>query len=181
MSIGRWRTIWNIYASSASLPRARHGSYTSLSVVSLRGVSMKARQQSQHVIISRITAGLMTIALAGLLVACGLPRLGVHQGTLIGDVIAGPTCPVERTDQPCPPALVPNREVRFLDSAGAVVATTITDARGHFAVSLVPGAYVVQVAIVPGQIGMSQVTPGNVTVADGKSIYIKIELDTGIR
>ena len=45
------------------------------------------------------------------------------QGTLAGDVVAGPTCPVERAEDPCPPKAVPNREVQILGPNNAVAAT----------------------------------------------------------
>ena len=49
------------------------------------------------------------------------------QGTLAGDVVAGPTCPVERAEDPCPPKAVPNREVEILGANNAVVTTAMTD------------------------------------------------------
>lgn len=133
-------------------------------------------------IIPQTAALLLVIVIAGMLAGCGLSGPGAARGILTGDVVAGPTCPVERVEGPnCAPAPVPNREIQILDANGVVAATTKTDASGHFSVSLPPGAYVLHVAIVRGQIGVSQVTPGNVTVVEGKSVSIKIELDTGIR
>jgi hypothetical protein len=122
------------------------------------------------------------LALSVALAACGSGGgITVASGTLTGDVVAGPTCPVEQAENPCPPKAVANREVKILAKSGQVVATTTTDAQGHFSVALAPGEYVVAVAIVSGQVGMRQTTPGDVTVASGQSAYIKIELDTGIR
>jgi hypothetical protein len=51
------------------------------------------------------------------------------QGTLAGDVVAGPTCPVERAEDPCQPKAVPNREVQILGANSAVVATAMTDGK----------------------------------------------------
>jgi hypothetical protein len=76
---------------------------------------------------------------------------------------------------------VPNREVQILTTSGTVAATTTTDSHGHFSLTIAPGAYVVQVAIVRGQIGMRQTTPGNVSVVSGQTTTITIMLDTGIR
>lgn len=137
--------------------------------------------RNSRFIIPRTAALLVVMVIGGMLVGCGLSGPGAANGTLTGDVVAGPTCPVERVGQSCPPKPVPNREIQILDASGAVAATTKTDASGHFSVSIAPGAYVAHVSIVRGGIGASQVTPGNVTVAEGKSTYIKIELDTGIR
>jgi hypothetical protein len=123
------------------------------------------------------------VALGAALAACGGDggSIIIVSGTLSGDVVAGPTCPVEQIDNPCPPKAVPNREVQILTKSGAVAAKTTTDAQGHFSVSLAPGDYVVAVTVVAGQVGMRQTTPGDVSVASGQSSYIKIELDTGIR
>jgi hypothetical protein len=115
------------------------------------------------------------------LAACGVSGPGGANGTLTGDVVAGPTCPVQKAGTTCQPKPVANRDVKILDSSGKVVATTKTDASGHFSVALAPGAYVIQVAIVAGQPGMRQTTPGNVTVTTGQTVNVKIELDTGIR
>jgi hypothetical protein len=122
------------------------------------------------------------LAVGAALAACGSGGgATIVPGTLTGDVVAGPTCPVEQVNNPCPPKIIADREVKILTTSGQVAATATTDAQGHFSVSLPPGAYVVQVTIVPGQVGMRQTTPGDVNVASGQSSYIKIELDTGIR
>ncbi|HEY7982755.1 MAG TPA: carboxypeptidase regulatory-like domain-containing protein [Ktedonobacterales bacterium] len=122
------------------------------------------------------------LALCAALAACGSGGgATIAPGTLTGDVVANPTCPVEQINNPCPPKIVSDRAVRILTTSGTVAATTTTDAQGHFSVSLAPGAYVVKVTIVAGQVGIRQTTPGDVTVASGQSSYIKIEMDTGIR
>jgi hypothetical protein len=108
------------------------------------------------------------------------PVSGPH-GTLSVDVVAGPTCPVEQAENPCPPVRVAERPVTIVTPAGAVVATATTDAQGHFSIVLTPGAYVIQVAIVPGAPGLRQDSPGNVTVVDGQTTSVQIMLDTGIR
>jgi hypothetical protein len=103
------------------------------------------------------------------------------QGTLAGDVVAGPTCPVERAEDPCPPKAVPNREVEILGANNAVVATTTTDSKGHFSVALAPGAYTVTVPIKQGLIGMRQMSDVKANVITGQVTTVKIMLDTGIR
>ena len=130
-----------------------------------------------------LTAALvMLLALA----ACGVsgPSGGgssAGQGTLVGDVSAGPTCPVQSTDHPCPPKPVANARVTIETPSGsAVVATATTDAQGHFSVSLPPGDY--RVRIEPGNGGLPrQDQPTNVTIHAGETTSVKIELDTGIR
>lgn len=124
----------------------------------------------------------LILVLAALLTACGTTsHPATATGTLIGDVVAGPTCPVEQVGNPCPPRPVAGREVAIVDAEGHVVATTTTDERGHFSLTLSPGAYTVRVAIVPGEVGMRQVTPGQVTIATGETVNVTIVLDTGIR
>jgi hypothetical protein len=103
------------------------------------------------------------------------------QGTLAGDVVAGPTCPVERAEDPCPPKAVPNREVQILGANNAIVATTMTDSKGHFSVAVAPGTYTVILPIKPGQIGMRQISDVKVSVVAGQIATVKIMLDTGIR
>jgi Carboxypeptidase regulatory-like domain len=103
------------------------------------------------------------------------------QGTLAGDVVAGPTCPVERAEDPCPPKAVPNREIDILGANNAVVATTTTDSKGHFSVALAPGTYVVTVPIKQGLIGMRQMSDVKANITAGQVTTVKVELDTGIR
>lgn len=148
-------------------------------VLMFRGITVKA--PNMRFFKAQGASLLAVIIIGSLLVACGQSLPGATHGTLTGDVVAGPTCPVERVGQSCPPKPVPNREIQILDARGAVVSTTKTDTNGHFSITLAPGAYVVHVMIVQGQIGMSQVSPGNVTVTSDETVYIKIELDTGIR
>lgn len=141
------------------------------------------RRYTGHAWAVRGALGLLAaLALSAALAACGAgASVTVAPGTLTGDVVAGPTCPVEQINNPCPPKVVAGREVKILTPGGRVVATTTTDAQGHFSVTLAPGAYVVAVTMVAGQVGMRQSTPGDVNVASGQSSYLKIELDTGIR
>lgn len=67
------------------------------------------------------------------------------------------------------------------DAQGRVVTSTTTDDQGRFNLSLDPGSYVVRVAIVQGQVGMRQISSGDVTIVARQSTSVTIELDTGIR
>jgi len=96
-------------------------------------------------------------------------------------VVAGPTCPVERAEDPCPPKAVPNREVRILAANGAVAVTVTTDAKGHFSVALAPGTYTVSVPMKRGLIGMRQMNDVKASIVAGQVTTVKIELDTAIR
>jgi hypothetical protein len=102
-------------------------------------------------------------------------------GTIAGDVVAGPTCPVESIEDPCAPKPVPDRKVLILTPGGAIAATTTTDANGRFSVRVAPGSYTVRAEAGPGKLGLNQVSPGDVTVRAGATATVRIELDTGIR
>jgi hypothetical protein len=133
-------------------------------------------------VVSRRSILLAVCLGAGLLLSlggCGLSN--GQQGMINGDVVAGPTCPVEQAGRPCPPQPVADRQVMIETPGGATAATTTTDASGRFSVAVAPGSYVLQVQIVPGQIGMWQVTPGAVTVTANHTTTIHLVLDTGIR
>lgn len=97
--------------------------------------------------------------------------------TLIGRVTAGPTCPVERPDRPCPPAPV-SATVQTRTTGGRVVASTHTDGDGRYRLQLRPGAYVL-VAITPTL--MPRCSPVNVTVSANHTTRAAISCDTGIR
>lgn len=128
---------------------------------------------------------LVVLALASLLAACGVQTVNdgsqQNQGTLTGDVVAGPTSPVQSSSTSDPTKPVPNREVRIETADGTLVTTTTTDAQGHFSVALAPGSYVVRVKIVSGMIGMRQNTTPKVQIVAGQTVNVRIELDTGIR
>lgn len=102
-------------------------------------------------------------------------------GTLNGDVVASPTCPVESSVNPCAPKPVTFRAVAVLRANSQTIAKTTTDEHGYFSVNLPPGTYTVKVAIIPGTVGMRQVTPAQVTITSGQTTHITIVLDTGIR
>jgi hypothetical protein len=105
------------------------------------------------------------------------PALATIQGT----VTSGPTCPVESVENPCPPRPVADREVDLQTQAGSTAAKTTTDTAGHYRFNTDAGSYVVYVRIVQGEVGMRQITSGNVTVAAGQTVTLDIVLDTGIR
>jgi hypothetical protein len=123
---------------------------------------------------------ILVVCVEGLL-GCGQVTGAGPSGAISGDVIAGPTSPVERVGTPTATVPVTNRAVVIKAKDGSEAARTTTDTQGHFSVTLAPGDYDVQVAIVPGTVGMRQQTPGNVHVVAGQTTQITIELDTGIR
>jgi hypothetical protein len=94
-----------------------------------------------------------------------------------GRVTAGPTCPVERPDEPCPDKPV-ETTVRLLRKDGSVAATEKSLSDGWFRMIVAPGTYRL-VADWPSRIGGCG--PVEVNVEYGRFAYADIGCDTGIR
>lgn len=94
-----------------------------------------------------------------------------------GYVMAGPTCPVERPDRPCPPRPV-SETITVRTASGATVASTHSDAHGRYAIDLTPGTYTLVVAT--GSI-LPRCPDTRVTVNPGSATRADISCDTGIR
>jgi hypothetical protein len=97
-----------------------------------------------------------------------------------GWAVAGPTCPVERPNDPaCAPHMVALATLTVQNAAGTTVATFTTDGSGLFRIVLDPGEYTVQASPVQGLMG----TPGPATVEvqAGKETWLDVTYDTGIR
>jgi hypothetical protein len=92
-------------------------------------------------------------------------------------VTAGPTCPVERADQPCPDKPV-QTTVRLLRADGSVAASGPSDADGNFRLPVAPGRYRL-VADWPSRAGGC--APVDVTVDQGRYTHADVSCDTGIR
>jgi hypothetical protein len=151
--------------------------------------------------ISLLFTLVLTLWLGGTLSACGsalrpgvadqgppaslegtsAPAVGTAQGTLHGTVVTGPTCPVERAEDPCPPKPVPGREVKIASPAGRVVATVTTDGQGHFQVVLAPGNYIVFVVGTAQALGSGRAATVQATVRARQTTAVTISLDSGIR
>lgn len=95
-----------------------------------------------------------------------------------GQVLAGPQCPVERAESPCPDWPVPDIQIQVREQ-GAVVATASSDADGRFELSLPAGRYVLH-AVLPTA-GIEYAQPVDVTVHDGAFAQVNVLIDTGIR
>jgi hypothetical protein len=120
---------------------------------------------------------MITLALA----ACGTAAAPpTPAGTGIQGVVqAGPTCPVERINSPCPPhPLAATIVVR--DAAGHEVARGHSGADGHFKVDVAPGTYTV-VGLNIGSSMLPRPIPMTVTVTSGSYTSISVEYDSGIR
>jgi hypothetical protein len=121
----------------------------------------------------------LAVAVA-VLVGCRGHSAGQAAGQGVsGVVLAGPTCPVETLESPCPPKPVPSISVQVLSTSGEVVDTTTTDGNGRFSVALDPGTY--EVRATPGQQAFMSARPVDVTVRRGAFANVTIRADTGIR
>lgn len=96
-----------------------------------------------------------------------------------GKVTAGPTCPVERVEQPCEPRPV-DTDVQAQTAAGDVVAITHTDSTGAYNLSLAPGSYTL-IAVTATAAALPRCQPTPVIVTPGTAAQANIDCDTGIR
>jgi hypothetical protein len=97
-----------------------------------------------------------------------------------GQVTAGPTCPVERPNDPkCAPRPVAGAVLAVKDAGGSEISRFTTDGSGLFRIALPPGAYTVEPQPVAGLMGTP--APQPVTVAPGRLTGVDIAYDTGIR
>ncbi len=96
---------------------------------------------------------------------------------IFGVVSAGPTCPVERVGNPCPPRPV-SGTVDVRTGAGGVVATTRTDSKGRYSVSVKPGTYLL--TVLTGSV-FPRCPSRTVNITSKASVQADINCDTGIR
>jgi hypothetical protein len=100
---------------------------------------------------------------------------GAVTGGITGRVIAGPSCPVERINAPCPPKAVAMATVSAVPLGGGAGTSVVSGADGSFALALRPGTYTLNA---PGR--WPKCAPVVVTVT---SHLVRHDLlcDTGIR
>lgn len=93
--------------------------------------------------------------------------------------MAGPTCPVQTIENPCPDRPVPNAEIA-VRRGGEVVERVHADAEGRFELVLPPGDY--SLVPVPEGIGPPPFgIPLDVTVPAEGFLTVTLQIDTGIR
>ena len=98
-------------------------------------------------------------------------------GTVDVVVWIAPTCPVERLDDPCPPARASGIRVE-VRSQGEVVTAGTTDARGRITLESPAGAVVVRAGSVTG---LPMQNSERVDVRAGATTQLELTLDSGIR
>ncbi len=129
----------------------------------------------------------IVVAVGGMLLAAcasagtpGSTPVATNSG-IEGKTLAGPTCPVERPESPCPDRPVPKAVVDVWDRQHSKkIVTFTTDDQGSFRVALNPGDYYLDPQRVDDQ-AFPIPHPQIVTVRKGAYTEITIEYDTGIR
>lgn len=95
-----------------------------------------------------------------------------------GQVVLGPSCPVELVDSPCPPRPL-STDIRVTRS-GEEVTTVRSGSDGTFTVALPPGDYLLQpTGFEQGNYPFAK--PLSVTVKPGEFTTVTLTVDTGIR
>ncbi|MFN2608271.1 MAG: carboxypeptidase-like regulatory domain-containing protein [Acidimicrobiales bacterium] len=95
-----------------------------------------------------------------------------------GRVWAGPTCPVELVDNPCPARALTDVTVQAVTADGRVYDEVTTDADGHYELRLVPGTYSLRAT---HESPFPRCPDTRVSVVAGSPQSIDISCDTGIR
>ena len=100
-------------------------------------------------------------------------------GTIHGEVLLGPTCPVESIQSPCPDRPLAGVPVRVVDADGEVRASAVSDDRGAFTIDVTPGSYLLTASI--EQDPARSVKPVRVEVRAGEVVRSDVMVDSGIR
>jgi hypothetical protein len=133
-------------------------------------------------------AGFLVLLAALLLVASAACTPGGSPGAgsngrvttgVIGIVLAGPTCPVERAGQSACVRPVEGATILALDSARHETGRATSDATGAYFLPLPPGAYEIVPQPVSGLMGVAPAS--NITVTGGAPVRLDLRYDTGIR
>jgi hypothetical protein len=102
-------------------------------------------------------------------------------GTLRGEVVAGPVCPVvsDPPDPACADRPVPGATLVIEAAGGGEVARLSSDGDGRFEIALPPGSYVLVPQPVDGLMGTAASQPFEIEA--NRTIELSVGYDTGIR
>jgi len=105
---------------------------------------------------------------------------GAHLGSIRGHVVAGPTTPVFRPDDPaCADRPVSGALLLLEPLDGQPAETLVSDSDGHFRKSVPPGRYRLVPQPVKGLVGTA--APIEVALLEGVEVDVAFSYDTGIR
>jgi hypothetical protein len=127
-------------------------------------------------------AGFLVVLIAAIVLASGASAAAPRSG-IVGKVVEGPTCPVERMppDPRCAPRPVQARVRITRQGPRSHTLIVETDSKGHFRVRLAPGIYVVQGLPRSGSSFPRPPASQRVTVSRGHYTAVTLSYDTGIR
>ena len=120
---------------------------------------------------------------ATLFAACAeaAPGSNVTLGRVRGVVLAGPQCPVETLESPCPDVALPGISVQLV-SGDLVVATTVSGQDGRFSFEAEPGSYELHAIIEDEPVSpIPFAKPVGVQVVANETVRADVLVDTGIR
>ncbi|HVQ19270.1 MAG TPA: carboxypeptidase-like regulatory domain-containing protein [Actinomycetes bacterium] len=122
-----------------------------------------------------VGVGLAALALT----ACGSSQAGpsASSATVSGQVLTGPTCPVETVESPCPPSPLDGAKVEVLQD-GAVVSDGTSDSDGGFSLDAPAGSVVVRATDTNGLHSQASKT---VQLEAGQTTTVTLVVDSGIR
>lgn len=100
-------------------------------------------------------------------------------GTIRGEVLLAPTCPVESAGSPCPGRPLAGVPVRVVDANGNVRASAVSDDRGAFTIDVTPGSYLLTASIEEDPARSAK--PVRVEVRAGEVVRSEVLVDSGIR
>jgi hypothetical protein len=136
----------------------------------------------------RAAAGILALATTLLILASAACTPGPNHGAgssgrlttgVIGRVLAGPTCPVERAGQSACIRPVEGATIVALDSARHETGRVTSDSTGAYFLPLPPGTYEIVPQAVAGLLGVAPAS--TVTVTTGPPVQLDLRYDTGIR
>lgn len=131
------------------------------------------------IVVRRVVVAACVAASMLVLAGCGgtTSAAGSRSGTVQGQVLSGPSCPVERAESPCPPHPVARATVTASAADGSRVAEARTDDSGLFTLTLAPGTYRVAVSTALAAAAGGQ----TVTIRAGVTSHVHLMVDSGIR
>ena len=100
-------------------------------------------------------------------------------GTIRGEVVLAPLCPVESSQSPCPGRPLAGVPVRVVDADGNVRASGVSDDHGEFTIDVAPGAYLLPAVIEEDP--ARSIMPVRVEVRAGEVVRSDVTVDSGIR
>ena len=129
-----------------------------------------------------LSLAVTALVLAGCTVAPGAGGAGGGGIVVVGTVLAGPTCPVQRPgDSACADRPVAGAVLVVTTVGGAEVARVTSDGGGGFQIILPAGAYVLVPQPVPGLLGTAPSVAFTLTASGSSPAPLEVAYDTGIR